>query len=81
MHTALIAHSVTDIPNPTRGVIMGVDKAKGKAKEMVGKVTGNERMQAEGKTDQAKAKLREVADEARERAEGVRDSLRDRDDR
>ncbi|WP_030671337.1 CsbD family protein [Streptomyces sp. NRRL B-1347] len=60
---------------------MGVDKAKGKAKEMVGKVTGNERMQAEGKTDQAKAKLREVADEARERAEGVRDSLRDRDDR
>ncbi|QDQ15348.1 CsbD family protein [Streptomyces spectabilis] len=60
---------------------MGVDKAKGKAKEMVGKATGNERMQAEGKTDQAKAKMREAAEEAREKAQGVRDSLRDRDDR
>ncbi|GGV37534.1 CsbD family protein [Streptomyces spectabilis] len=60
---------------------MGVDKAKGKAKEMVGKATGNDRMEAEGKTDQAKAKMREAADEARERAQGVRDSLRDRDDR
>ncbi|MEV0505789.1 CsbD family protein, partial [Streptomyces spectabilis] len=53
---------------------MGVDKAKGKAKEMVGKATGNDRMEAEGKTDQAKAKMREAADEARERAQGVRDS-------
>ncbi|MEW2528033.1 CsbD family protein [Streptomyces sp. NPDC047071] len=60
---------------------MGVDKAKGKAKEMVGKATGNDRMEAEGKTDQAKAKLREAAEEAREKAEGVRDSLRNRDDR
>ncbi|MCI3928248.1 CsbD family protein [Streptomyces sp. AN091965] len=60
---------------------MGVDKAKGKAKEMVGKATGNDRMEAEGKTDQAKAKMREAAEEAREKAQGVRDSLRDRDDR
>ncbi|MFI8933232.1 CsbD family protein [Streptomyces sp. NPDC053474] len=60
---------------------MGVDKAKGKAKEMVGKATGNDRMAAEGKTDQAKAKMREAAEEAREKAQGVRDSLRDRDDR
>ncbi|WP_405657082.1 CsbD family protein [Streptomyces sp. RK9] len=60
---------------------MGVDKAKGKAKEMVGKVTGNDRMEAEGKTDQAKAKMRDAAEEAREKAHGVRDSLRDRDDR
>ncbi|WP_172385876.1 CsbD family protein [Streptomyces sp. MNP-20] len=60
---------------------MGVDKAKGKAKEMVGKATGNDRMEAEGKTDQAKAKMREAAEEAREKAQGIRDSLRDRDDR
>ncbi|WP_269078124.1 CsbD family protein [Streptomyces sp. YIM 121038] len=58
-----------------------MDKAKGKAKEMVGKATGNDRLEAEGKTDQAKAKMREAAEEAREKAQGVRDSLRDRDDR
>ncbi|MGA4837421.1 CsbD family protein [Streptomyces sp. G45] len=60
---------------------MGVDKAKGKAKEMVGKATGNDRMAAEGKADQVKAKVREAKEEAREKAQGVRDSLRDRDDR
>ncbi|QCX74140.1 CsbD-like protein [Streptomyces sp. YIM 121038] len=81
MHTSRIAPSVTDVPNPTRGVTVGVDKAKGKAKEMVGKATGNDRLEAEGKTDQAKAKMREAAEEAREKAQGVRDSLRDRDDR
>lgn len=55
------------------------DKAKGKAKEMLGKVTGNDRKEAEGKTDQAKAKAREAADDMRNKAEGVRDSFRDDD--
>ncbi|WP_343041557.1 CsbD family protein [Streptomyces typhae] len=57
-----------------------MDKAKGKAKEMAGKVTGNDRMKAEGKTDQAKGKVRDATDNARAKAEGVRDSLNDRDD-
>ena len=54
-----------------------MDKAKGKAKEMVGKATGNERMQAEGKTDQAKGDVREVTEKARDKAAGARDALRD----
>ncbi|GHE60109.1 hypothetical protein GCM10018785_31540 [Streptomyces longispororuber] len=60
---------------------MGMDKAKGKAKEMAGKATGNDRMQAKGKAEQAKAKMREAADKARSKArdttEGVRDSYRE----
>ncbi|CAM5331220.1 CsbD family protein [Streptomyces avidinii] len=56
------------------------DQAKGKAKEAVGKVTGNDRLKAEGKTDQAKGKAKEALNEAADRARGVQDSLRgDRD--
>ncbi|WP_394435923.1 CsbD family protein [Streptomyces sp. SGAir0957] len=55
----------------------GMDKAKGKAKEMLGQATGNERKKSEGKVDQAKAKARETADDMRDRADGARDSLRD----
>ncbi|GHE35727.1 hypothetical protein GCM10018785_01730 [Streptomyces longispororuber] len=55
------------------------NKAAGKAKEMLGKVTGNDRMKTEGKTDQAKGKVGGAADDARAKAEGVRDSLRDDD--
>ncbi|MFF9896596.1 CsbD family protein [Streptomyces longispororuber] len=46
---------------------------------MLGKVTGNDRMKAEGKTDQAKGKVGGATDDARAKAEGVRDSLRDDD--
>lgn len=56
------------------------DKAKGKAKEMIGKATGNDRMQAEGKTDQAKGHARDAAQTARDKAAGVRDSAK-RDER
>ncbi|MEU6388388.1 CsbD family protein [Streptomyces sp. NPDC046939] len=56
-----------------------MDKAKGKAKEMLGQATGNERMKSEGKVDQAKSKARETADDMRDRAEGARDSLREDD--
>ncbi|SEC14486.1 CsbD family protein [Streptomyces sp. TLI_105] len=52
------------------------DKFRGRIKEIAGKITGDERLESEGKTDQAKAKVREAMREARERARGVRDSLR-----
>ncbi|MFF5565182.1 CsbD family protein [Streptomyces sp. NPDC012623] len=52
-----------------------MDKAKGKAKEMTGKVTGDRRKEAEGKTDQAKGKAKDTVD----RAKGVKDSVRDKD--
>lgn len=53
-----------------------MDKARGKLKEVAGKITGNERLEAEGKTDQVKTKIRETAKSVRERAEGIKDSLK-----
>ncbi|MFC9588964.1 CsbD family protein [Streptomyces sp. NPDC056944] len=53
-----------------------MDKAKGRLKEIAGKITGHERLEAEGRTDQAKAKLREKAKSVRHRAEGIMDSLK-----
>ncbi|MFD4633156.1 CsbD family protein [Streptomyces sp. NPDC058284] len=58
------------------------DSAMDKAKEMMGKASGNDRMAAEGKTDKTKGKAKGAADDMRDKAEGVRDSLREnRDDR
>lgn len=44
-----------------------MDQAKGKAKEMFGKVIGNEQMQAEGKAEQMKGKGKEVGGKAKEK--------------
>ncbi|MER7728288.1 CsbD family protein [Streptomyces sp. NPDC096323] len=52
------------------------DKVAGKAKEAMGKMTGNRRMESEGKADQAKGKAKGAV----ERAEGAKDSLT-RDDK
>lgn len=46
------------------------DKIKGKAKEAVGKLTGNEEMEAEGKADQAKG-------DAKQAGEKVKDVFKD----
>ncbi|MFE9040396.1 CsbD family protein [Streptomyces sp. NPDC012421] len=53
-----------------------VDRAKGKVKELAGRLTGDERMEAEGRTDRARAELRKSLRSLRERARGVGDSLR-----
>ncbi|MGW6534653.1 CsbD family protein [Streptomyces sp. NPDC055051] len=53
-----------------------VDRAKGKVKEFAGRLTGDERMEAEGRTDRARADLRKALRSLRERARGVGDSLR-----
>ncbi|WAB84551.1 CsbD family protein [Microcella daejeonensis] len=49
------------------------DKAKhlgeelvGKAKEAAGKVTGNEKLEAEGKADQAKANAKQAGDDVKD---------------
>ncbi|MBW5484642.1 CsbD family protein [Streptomyces bambusae] len=55
-----------------------MDQLKGKAKEAVGKATGDDRMQAEGKMDQAKGKAKETMGKAKDRARGIDDSLRGR---
>ncbi|MFF5337306.1 CsbD family protein [Streptomyces sp. NPDC013181] len=56
------------------------DKVTGKAKEAMGKMTGDRRKEAEGKADQAKGKTKDAMGGARERAEGLKDSLGDKKD-
>ncbi|MFF2774074.1 CsbD family protein [Streptomyces sp. NPDC058052] len=53
-----------------------VDRAKGKVKEIAGKLTGDERMEAEGRTDRTKADLKKALRSLRKHARGVADSLR-----
>ena len=53
-----------------------MDKAKGAVKEGVGKVTGDKRTEAEGKTDRAKGEAKDAAHDVKEGAKGVRDSLK-----
>ena len=52
------------------------DKVKGAVKEGAGKLTGDKRTEAEGKTDQAKGKAKNAASDVKESAKGVRDSLK-----
>jgi uncharacterized protein YjbJ (UPF0337 family) len=51
------------------------DKMKGSI-EAAGKVTGDRRTEAEGKTDQAKGEAKNAARDVKETAKGVRDSLK-----
>ncbi|MFC7399876.1 CsbD family protein [Chelatococcus sp. GCM10030263] len=44
------------------------DKAKGSVKEAAGKVTGNERLEAEGKMDKAKGSARNAAGNVKDAA-------------
>ena len=48
-------------------------QAKGKLKEVVGKATKNERLEAEGKADQAKVKLKVAARKVKEAIKDVLD--------
>ena len=52
------------------------DKAKGSLKEAAGKVTGDRRTEAEGKTDRAKGEAKDAAHDVKESAKGARDSLK-----
>lgn len=54
------------------------DEIKGKAKEAVGKVTGNERLEDEGKADQVKS---DVADAVKDGANKVVGSFKDDSDK
>jgi uncharacterized protein YjbJ (UPF0337 family) len=57
------------------------DKVKGAIKEAVGKVTGDRRTEAEGKTDRAKGEVKDTAHDAKNTVRGVGDSLTNKDDR
>ncbi|WP_329115485.1 CsbD family protein [Streptomyces sp. NBC_01465] len=51
------------------------DQLKGKAKEAVGKATGDDRMAGEGKTDQVKGKAKNLVESAKDTLAGAKDSL------
>ncbi len=53
-----------------------MDQAKARCKVIVGKITGSERLEAEGRTDEVKARIRQKAVSIRHRALGMRDSFR-----
>jgi uncharacterized protein YjbJ (UPF0337 family) len=57
------------------------DKVKGSVKEAAGKVTGDRRTEAEGKTDRTKGEAKDAARDVKETAKGVRDSLEGDDTR
>lgn len=42
------------------------EKIKGKAKEQAGKLTGNERLEAEGKGDQAKGDVKQAGEHVKD---------------
>ncbi|MFF4349863.1 CsbD family protein [Streptomyces sp. NPDC001530] len=57
----------------------GMDKAKGKAKEMTGKVTGDRETEIEGKLEQARGEAKKVSGKTQERIkEAGRSAKRDR---
>jgi uncharacterized protein YjbJ (UPF0337 family) len=57
------------------------DDIKGRAKEAAGDLTGNERLQREGKADQIEGKVKEFVDDARDKVEDVIDTVKDKFDR
>ena len=54
-----------------------VDDLAGKAKEGLGKVSDDEKLKTEGKTDQGKADVKEQARKLKEKAEGMGRSVSD----
>lgn len=57
------------------------DKVKGAIKETVGKVTGDHRTEAEGKTDRVKGEVKETTHDVKDSVRGVGDSLSGNRDR
>jgi uncharacterized protein YjbJ (UPF0337 family) len=45
-----------------------IDKAKGRAKEAAGALTGDKKLKSEGKLDQATGKMKEVVDRVADKA-------------
>ncbi|MBM7051778.1 MULTISPECIES: CsbD family protein [unclassified Rothia (in: high G+C Gram-positive bacteria)] len=53
------------------------DKLAGKAKEVGGDITGDQRLESEGKVDQVKAAVEEKIEDVKGVVEGIKDSLTD----
>jgi uncharacterized protein YjbJ (UPF0337 family) len=53
------------------------DKAKGKAKEVAGKVSGDEELESEGRAQHTKGQVEDTAKEARDTAKGLVQAAKD----
>lgn len=54
----------------------GAEELKGKVKEGVGKATDDERLEAEGKADQAGANVKQAGDKLGDAKDDVKDAFR-----
>ena len=54
------------------------DKAKGKVKETVGVATGDRQLEADGKLDSAKGKVKEVVEDAKRVIKDAVDDIKNR---
>ena len=52
-----------------------VENLKGQSKESAGKATGNERLEAEGKGDQASANVKDAGEKVKDAAKDLKDGL------
>ena len=55
-----------------------IDDAKGRVKEAAGDVTDNDRLKREGKTDRAGAKVKEFAEDVKEKVGDAVDDVKDK---
>ncbi len=55
-----------------------VDEAKGRVKEATGALTGDEDLKSEGRADQAKSTLKDLADKAAEKVSEATEAVKDR---
>ena len=55
-----------------------MDKAKGHAKEAVGDLTDNDELEREGKRDKTGGKVKEFAEDAKDKVEDAVDSVKDK---
>jgi uncharacterized protein YjbJ (UPF0337 family) len=53
------------------------DKIKGRVKETVGVITGNDRLKREGQTDQVVGEVKEVAEKVKDKVERVVEKVKD----
>jgi uncharacterized protein YjbJ (UPF0337 family) len=54
-----------------------LDETLGKAKEVVGEVTGNEKLEAEGRAEQGKAGLKQAGEHVKDGVGDAKDAVKD----
>ena len=58
-----------------------IEKVSGNAKEIVGKVTDNEKLQSEGVVEKLKGTVKEGIEDVKDTVEGIKEGLSDKKDK